>query len=83
MRTTIVPAKVALTNNHLVNSLSSAAKNKLIRCLVCPKSTIAVIVVTGVSAATETLVVFLSTGTASIRNADPHDMKLPFVFALT
>src|SRR3990170_4896232 len=61
---------------------ASVSKNRSTRSLALPNSAIAVMVVTGVSAATVTLEVFLPTETALIRSTELNSMKPGFVFAL-
>src|SRR4030042_2501599 len=78
-----MPCKAILVqNDYLVNFFAIGAKSKSMRRLARPKSITAEIVVTGVSAITETRVLFSSTLFASIRSAALH-ATTPFgVFAL-
>jgi hypothetical protein len=73
---------ILVQNAYLASFFAIVAKSRSMRRLARPKSIIAEIVVTGVSAITETLVVFSSTRFASIRSAELHDTKPFWVFAL-
>jgi len=66
-----------------VNCSDSSARKESIRSLVLPKSTMAVKVVTVVSAETLTLVVLSATATALIERIELYDMRAVLVFALT